>query len=132
LIRNYLTTCTTHTTGDDDECEEVDGKAATDIVCAHVPLSVRNVHGIIEGMRTQSNSKQDDEDTKISNTLVKAVQLGASMWDVSTTSKSSTGIDTSCDAGGCQGATTENVAAQGSSSAVVKPRASMLPNLKVT
>ena len=30
-------------------------------------------HSIIEGMRTQSKVKEGDEDTKISNTLVKAV-----------------------------------------------------------
>ena len=72
LIRHYLTTSCTHTHGDDEE-EELAEKAGTDIVCAHVPLSVKNVHSIIEGMRTQSKVKEGDEDTKISNTLVKAV-----------------------------------------------------------
>ena len=54
------------------------------------------------------------------------------MWDLSTANKNSSGIDSSCDAAGFQGASTADVPAQGSAASVVQPRADMLPKVKIT
>ena len=51
------------------------------LACGHVPLSVKGVHTILKGMLQSSKNKEGDDDSKISNDLVRAVQLGATLWD---------------------------------------------------
>ena len=132
LIRNYLTTCSTHKHGDDEEEEEPGDNVRKNINWAHEPLSVQKVQNIIENMRKQTKVTKDDEDMSISNTLVKGMQLVASRWPVSTTKDSSAAIDVSCGAAKLEDATTEDVSPQGVSGSVVQPRAKMLPKIKVT
>ena len=50
------------------------------LACGHVPLSVKGVHTILKGMLQSSKNKEGDDDSKISNDLVRAVQLGATLW----------------------------------------------------
>ena len=53
LIRNFLTACIAYTgQEDEDDAEKTDSKA---FICSQMPLSVNNVHSIIDGMRQKEH-----------------------------------------------------------------------------
>ena len=68
------------------------------IFSQHVPLSVQSVHSIVESMIQKSQNSEEDADNKISDTLVKSVQLGAVLWSMTEKDATSSlaGVDKSC------------------------------------
>ena len=74
---------------------EEDDMAATDKQLAkmpQIPLSVNRVHDIIESMKSSGKGAGEDADLHhISDTLVKSVSLGATMWELQSEKNATSG-----------------------------------------
>ena len=95
LIRNFLMASLAYTGKEDDDVDEEMPDVKKTFDSPQIPLSVQRVHNIIDSMNTTKKDDNGDENMyRVSETLVKSVSLGASMWHLKS-HESSVAVDRS-------------------------------------